>query len=653
MSEISMLGGARVPLYSLIRHLFQIGRSDPESNQEIFMDLLETTIQQTLQAEAIESEVVLKTIIDVVSLALEPLSLEEKLQRALERILSVPSLNSQDKGCLFVVDSEKRVLRMVAQKNFSADLMQVCGLLNFGECLCGRAMLERWNVSYTSEVDEYHTIRPQGMTPHGHTIFKIFAMGEERVDFLVNLYVEPHSKEDPRTKIFLHAMSMALSVLKTLHFSEEKNRKYAFEDLLTGLPNRRLFLDRLEQAMSKVRRTQESFAVIAVGIDRFGRINETLGREGGDEILKRVGQRLFGALRSGDTLAKTDGDTFVLIVSIRDAQEVMHPVGRVMRIIQEPIEQFGRTLQLSLSIGVSLFPIDEDHLLEKAMFALKKAKEAGGNQFQLFSADTHQETRRLLDLEQDLRQAIFSGGIHVYYQPKIGLATRRIIGFEALVRWPDPNQSGRMKAFPDQFIPLAEETGLILPLGRHVLFNACRDLKVWHGLGYDDLSMAVNLSAKQFGDVALLATVADILRQTDLDPHFLDLEITESYVMADAKKARETLTALKEVGVQISLDDFGTGYSSLSHLKRFPFDRLKIDRSFVMELPQDSESQGIVDAILQMARTLHLEVTAEGVETQAQENALERGGCNDIQGWLYSKAVPAGEVLELLKKYNG
>ncbi len=652
MPDSNILGSALLPLQALLRHLFQEGSYRGDVEQRAFMQLLQTTIHDTLEAEVVETSIILKTIFDIISLSLSQLTLPEKLQKALERILSVPSVNGIDKGCLFQVDNETGQLHLIAQHNFSDELISLCKTIRFGQCLCGQAMASDQSIYFKSTLDDDHEIRPSDIQPHGHTIFKVKSLDSDHVIMLVNLYIADKSKDDPRKKLFTDSIAMSLAVLHTLHTTNERMNNFVFEDPLTRIPNRRLFIDRLEQSTLKARRIGDSFAVIVLGIDRFSRINDSMGRQAGDEVLKILATRLSDILRAGDTVAKADGDEFLLLFAIQNTREIMPPVRRIQNTVAKPIQVHDREIQINLSIGISLFPDDQNQLLEKAKFALKISKEKGGGIFQIYSNEAHLKTQNLLNMEQDLRTAINNQWLVTYYQPKISLSTMTIIGFEALVRWPDPVHPDKMKFFPDQFIPLAEETGLILPLGQYVLATACKDLKSWLDQGYENLHMAVNLSARQFSDPNLLNDITTSLQKSGLPPANLELEITESYVMVDAIKAKETLAALKKLGVKISLDDFGTGYSSFSHLKNFPFDRLKIDRSFVIDLFSRQADVDIVRAILQMARSLHLQVTAEGVETEEQQNQLLQAGCDDVQGWLHSKAVPAAEIPALLKKYN-
>ncbi|MBF0295725.1 MAG: EAL domain-containing protein [Magnetococcales bacterium] len=652
MTPSDELGSATLPLQALMDHLLRDGMRQGTQEARNAFTLLEQTLREILAAQLDERKRALAALSEIIGLALRDLSLEEKLQRALDCILAIPSVHGLDQGCLFLVDEAGGALRMVAQRHLPAELTTLCRHVPYGECLCGRAMEETKPIQFHPSIDEVHTREHPAMLPHGHTLFLAKNLQTDRPLMLVNLYVRNQCREDPRAHFLIDAVAMALSVLHALHVTQEELRGLAYRDPVTGLANRRIFQDRLDQARRRAVRNRESFMVLALGVDRFGRINESLGRAVGDQVLRLLAERFKETMRAGDTLAKADGGEFLFLMFIRNVREIMSPVQRIRALIADPLPLEERELRVTVSIGISLFPDDGEKLLEQAQFALKSAKEQGPGQFQVFSSEAHAKTLAILALEQDLRKAVAQRLLTPHYQPQISLASMKIIGFEALIRWPDPERPDRMRAFPDQFIPLAEETGLIVPLGEQVLPQACRDLKAWHDLGYRDLHMAVNLSARQFASPTLLTTITQALSDSGLPPRHLELEITESQVMLDKERAREVLLAIKELGVQLALDDFGTGYSSLSILQQFPFDRLKIDRSFVMNLPTQTSNLNMINTIIQMARGLQLLVTAEGVENQDQQDKLKLGGCNDVQGWLYSKALPADRIPELLARYN-
>ncbi|MBF0341284.1 MAG: bifunctional diguanylate cyclase/phosphodiesterase [Magnetococcales bacterium] len=650
--DADQLGSATLPLQALMDHLLRDGRRQEDPDVREAFTLLETTIREILNAQIDERKRVLDTLGGIISLALRDISLEEKLQKALEGLLAIPSVHGLDQGAIFLVDEPGRMLRLVAHCNLPDDQADLCQGVPFGVCLCGRAMEHEGRFFFKSTVDADHERHIDSMHPHGHTLFHVRDLQTGRPLLLVNLYVQHQCREDPRTHFLIDAMAMALSVLHTLHTSQAALRGYAFQDPVTGIANRRIFQDRLEQAKRKALRNREAFMVVALGIDRFRHINEFRGRQVGDQVLKLLAQRFREAMRVSDTVARADGDEFIFLIFIQNDREIMPPMQRIRNLVEEPLPLEGGELKINVSIGISLFPNDQDQLLEKAQFALKSAKAIGPGEFQIFSRTTHEKTLFLIRLEQDLRKAIANRELKPYYQPKIALSSMRIIGFEALVRWPDPTQSTGMKAFPDQFIPLAEETGLIIPLGEQMLIQACRDLKQWLDAGYADLHVAVNLAARQIALPTLLEIIRTTLEQTGLPPRHLELEITESQVMLDPVKAREVLQEIRAMGVQLALDDFGTGYSSLATLQNFPFDRLKIDRSFVMNLSSQPATLDMIHAIIQIARSMRLKVTAEGVENPEQQETLRDGDCDDVQGWLYSKALPAEEIPALLARFN-
>jgi diguanylate cyclase (GGDEF)-like protein len=422
----------------------------------------------------------------------------------------------------------------------------------------------------------------------------------------------------------------------------------ATHDVMTGLPNRVLLADRLEQAIAQAERSSQPFAVLMVDLDRFKSINDSLGHEAGDELLRQVAQRLRSALRKTDTLARIGGDEFVVVLSgITGPHDVETVLANVLDNVRRPIELASIEVQTSPSIGVSLYPhdgTDPQTLLKHADAAMYHAKKMGRNTFQFFAPDMNAFTRERLELECALRNAVCRREFVLHYQPKVSFENGHIVSVEALVRWNHP-QRGLLS--PAEFIPLAEETGLILPMGVWVLKEACRQLQEWHAAGLTHLRMAVNLSAQQFREKNLLEVVRAALADARIEPRFLELELTETAVMQDAGHSAAVLRSLSDLGVRISVDDFGTGYSSLSYLQRFPLNKVKIDRSFVREIVRSRGDSEIVRAIVSLAHSLRLVVIAEGVETAEQLDFLERIGCDQYQGYFCSPPVPAAALAEL------
>ena len=435
--------------------------------------------------------------------------------------------------------------------------------------------------------------------------------------------------------------------------ADERLRQLAHYDPLTGLPNRMLLHDHLKRAMVDANRLERLVAVMFLDLDRFKTVNDTLGHEIGDALLGSVAERLAACLRPGDTASRLGGDEFaVVLANVAHVDDVTHVAQKILDQFLSPFRIAGRELFVSLSIGITLYPLDEKdttNLLRDADIAMYRAKELGGNIFQFYTPELNARAARRLELETGLRRALERQEFVLHYQPLVDMKAGRICGMEALLRWQHP-EFGLIP--PLDFIPLAEDTGLIIPIGEWVLKTACAQIKAWHRMGFPALQVAVNLSGKQLRDRNLIATVERALMESGLDARYLDLELTESVLMRDMELAGTILAALKKVGVSFSLDDFGTGYSSLSYLKRFSIDYLKIDRSFVLDILTDPVGASLVEAIIAMAKVLHIKVIAEGVETYEQLDLLRRQGCDITQGFFCSPPVDAAVFSELLQDWN-
>jgi len=427
----------------------------------------------------------------------------------------------------------------------------------------------------------------------------------------------------------------------------------AMHDALSGLPNRLLLADRLSQAIAQAERHQNRFAVFVVDLDRFKAINDSLGHLAGDAMLKEVARRLASVLRKADTLARLGGDEFVLVLNeISSAQDVETIAGRVLADIARPVKLSDLELHTSASIGISLFPADgtdAETLLQHADAAMYHAKKNGRNTYQLFVLAMNAFAKDRLELENGLRRALVQGEFVLHYQPKVDVRDGGIDSAEALIRWQHPT---RGLTGPLDFIPLAEESGLILPIGEWVLREACRQACAWQTAGLRPLRVAVNLSAQQFRQKNLVAVVRSALNAARLEPRYLELELTESAVMHDAEQSIEILQQLSALGVRISVDDFGTGYSSLSYLRRLPLDKLKIDRAFIRDVVTSRDDAAIVRAIVSLAHNLRLKVIAEGVETPDQLAFLRELGCDQYQGYHYSVPVPDNVFVEMLREHQ-
>jgi diguanylate cyclase (GGDEF)-like protein/PAS domain S-box-containing protein len=425
--------------------------------------------------------------------------------------------------------------------------------------------------------------------------------------------------------------------------AEQRIWHMAHHDALTGLPNRALLHDRIEQALAQAQRERCRAGVLFLDLDRFKSINDTLGHEVGDQLLKTVAERLRGAVRAVDTVARLGGDEFVIILNgIADADAAAQVAEKIVASFAQPMRIGAQELRTSTSIGISLYPEDgreANALMKNADTAMYHAKRAGRDNFHFFSARMSAEAERQFRLEQRLLVALEKGQFSLAFQPQAELVPGQagtLCGMEALVRWHDPVEG---EVPPAEFIPLAEETGLILPIGEWVLRNALAQNRRWQEAGRPSLPVAVNLSPRQFRHKGLAATVRAILAETGQPAHLLELEITETALAYDADEARERLEELAAMGVRLAIDDFGTGYSSLGYLKRFPVSRLKIDRSFVADLTRAPEDAAIIAAIVGLARGLDIDLLTEGVETPAQLAALQALGCRHFQGFLFAQPL--------------
>jgi len=414
----------------------------------------------------------------------------------------------------------------------------------------------------------------------------------------------------------------------------------AFHDSLTGLPNRSLFYDRIYHGLARARRGNSRVALMLLDIDRFKNINDSLGHDAGDLMLKAISTRLNEGVRDMDTVARLGGDEFVVVLEgVHDLEDVMFVANKLLVTLARPMEISGHEITSTVSIGVSIFPEDgedTDELLKHADIAMYKAKEAGKNNCQFYTKGMNATAVNYLLLENDLRRALELNQFTLHYQPQIDLKTGDLMGVEALVRWQHPE---RGLVSPAHFIPLAEETGLIVPIGEWVLREACRQQKIWLDAGKKVGKIAVNLSPRQFRQKNFPGKVEAILRETQLAPEFLELEITESCAMEHAGETINQLNQLNQMGMFLAIDDFGTGYSSLAYLQRFPIQKLKIDRSFVNDIHDDMNDAAITKTIIGLAHSMQLRVVAEGVETEHQAEWLRQRGCDQAQGFLYAKPM--------------
>ena len=478
----------------------------------------------------------------------------------------------------------------------------------------------------------------------GHAVLRGY--GKDGSMFWSDTYLAPVRDDTGEVNHFVVAL---YDITATKRYQAELEFQ-ANRDTLTGLANRNLLHDRLRQASAYAGRYGHPVWVMFMNLDRFKFVNDTLGHRAGDQLLKIVADRLRRALRDADTIARLSADEFVIIQPER-AEGGLSPavVQRIMDAVAEPIVIEGHEFVMGCCIGIAVCPtdgVDADQLIKHAGIAMYRAKELGRNNFQFYTSSMNESAMERLRLEGDLRSALEREEFVLHYQPQAELGTGRIIAAEALIRWNHPVLG---MVSPARFISLAEEMGLIVPIGAWVLRTACRQSVAWQRAGLGAVRVAVNLSARQFYQQDLLSTIASVLEETGIAPHLLELELTESMMMNDVEHAVDILRRLKSMGVHLSIDDFGTGYSSLSYLKRFPIDLLKIDQSFVRDITSDPDDAAIVLSIISLAHSLRLRVIAEGVETEAQLGYLQRHGCDFMQGYYFSRPLPAAECGQLLR----
>ena len=431
--------------------------------------------------------------------------------------------------------------------------------------------------------------------------------------------------------------------------AQDKLNHLAYHDALTDLPNQVLFKDRLKQAIAYSRRSDQMHAVLLLNLDRFKTINDSLGYTAGDRLLQSVAQRLTSCVRESDTVARFGSDEFaILLTQISRAQDAANAARAIKEVLDQAFIFDEQEVFMSTSIGISLYPHDDRDtagLLKNAASALDRAKVEGGNRYEFYTAGGTTRALKQLVLESNLRGALERSEFVVHYQPQVTIPDFHLVGMEALVRWRHPSLG---MLYPNDFVPLAEDSGLIIALGDWVMRNACWQNMAWQDKGLAPMRLSVNFSARQFQQPSFISTVAEVLKETNLDPRWLELELTESSIMKEPEQAIEKLHELKLMGIRVAIDDFGTGYSSLNYLKRFPIDTLKIDKTFVADVCKDPHDTAIVRAIITLGHALDLTVIAEGVETQEQLQYLTSLDCDAVQGFLFSKSLSAGAFEELL-----
>jgi diguanylate cyclase (GGDEF)-like protein len=481
----------------------------------------------------------------------------------------------------------------------------------------------------------------------GHNEYAVEAFDVSAVDYIVKP-IEKHRLEVAIEKAKTIIM-MNFELNEALHQKEYM----ASHDVLSGLPNRKHFEDKLTSALVLAKKSNYMVALLFLDLDRFKTINESMGHAVGDLLLQQVAERLQRCVRDKDIISRQGGDEFTILLNrISHRNDVVKAVERLFHSVKQPFHINGHEINAAVSMGIALYPNDGetgDNLIKQAETAMYQAKQIGRNNYAFYTPEMDEKISKQLRIESALRKAIERDELLLYYQPQVNIENLQIVGMEALIRWDHP-EWGLIS--PIDFIPLAEETGLILPIGEWVLRTACRQAKTWQNVGYPRLKLSVNLSLLQFQQENLVQVVTDIVEETNFDPSLLELEITESIALDNEQQVIDKLNELRKLNIKIAIDDFGTGYSSLSYLKKFPINTLKIDKVFVREIMSDSEGESLIAAIISMAQTLKFNVIAEGVESEAQLSFLHDLKCNEAQGYLFGKPLPEEQFLALLNEYS-
>jgi diguanylate cyclase (GGDEF)-like protein len=481
----------------------------------------------------------------------------------------------------------------------------------------------------------------------GHNEYAVEAFDISAVDYIV--------KPIQRDRL-ITAIEKAKAILKMSYELTEAlyQKEYmAFHDILSGLPNRKLFEDKVTKAITLANKHNYMVAILFFGLDRFKYINESMGHTFGDLLLQEVAERLQRCVRESDIISRQSGDEFTILLNrISHQDDVIKATERIFNAIGTPYHLKGHEIHITGSMGISLYPNDGqtvENLIQQADTALNRAKETGRNNFKFFMPEMNEKVSKKVIMESALRKAIDRNEFILYYQPQVNIVNQQIVGMEALIRWEHP-ELGLVS--PLEFIPLAEESGLIFQIGEWVLRTACKQAKSWQRTGYPNLRLSVNLSILQFHQENLIQIISDVLQETDFDPNNLELEITESVALFNEKQVLDKLEDMKQLGIRIAIDDFGTGYSSLSYLKKFPVNTLKIDKVFIRDIMTDSDDEALIAAIIAMANKMKFNVIAEGVETESQLSFLSSLQCSEAQGYFFGKPLPPDKFIDLVNDFS-
>lgn len=575
---------------------------------------------------------------------LEDIPFDGMLESVIGHVVS--SLAAPAAGGIWMMEDASGTLRLKAFLGLPPGLVKDRSEIRPGECVCGEAVnTGRLHYRADREGETRYGMGPQG----GHYSVPIVLKGKT-IGAMCLFMGEGHQRSRMEEE-FVEAAAKIVCAIMDRKRREDAMEALSRNDSVTGLSNLESFTGRVEEAIAMARHKKRTAAVLTLDLDRFRVINETMGFDAGNELLFAVAQRLKGCFFEGDILARTGEDEFAaLLLEVRRAEDTFKVIRKVFSAISGPFNARGTQVRVTAAVGVSIYPSDGEHaadLIKNSRTAMYRAKEAGRNGYRIYSPAMNEKAATLFRMEGMMQKALEKGEFILHYQPKCDLKTGFVTGVEALIRWLSPEMG---LVSPADFIPIAEDSGMIIEVGEWVLKTACAANKRLHDAGFGGLTVSVNLSPSQFKEPGFPEKVARILKDTGLPPGYLEFELTESVIIHNAEEIINAMRELKENGIRFSIDDFGVGYSSLSYLKRLPIDILKIDRSFISNVPGNSDDVSIAVAITRFAQSLKLEVVAEGVETAEQLDFIRKIGCNVMQGYFFSRPLPEDKLKALLKE---
>jgi len=576
---------------------------------------------------------------------LEDIPFNEMLESVIGRVVS--SFGSPAAGGIWVMEDSSGTLKLKAFRGLPYSLVKECSEIRPGECVCGESVktgLASYRADGCGDVEMKYGMKPQG----GHYCVPLVFRGKTLG--VMGLFMDAGHRRSEMEEEFVAAAANIVCAVMDRKRREDAMEAMSRNDRVTGLSNIESFTGRVEEAIAVARHKKRIVAVLTLDLDRFRVINETMGFEAGNELLFAVARRLKGCFFEGDILARTGEDEFAaLLLEVRKAEDTFKVIRKVFSAISRPFNAGGAPVRVTAAVGVSIYPSDGESaadLLKNSRTAMYRAKETGRNGYRIYSPAMNEKAATIFRMEGMMQKALEKAEFILHYQPKCDLKTGLVTGVEALIRWQSPEMG---LVSPADFIPIAEESGMIIGVGEWVLKTACAAAKRFHDAGFA-LTVSVNLSPSQFKDPAFPEKVARTLKETGLPPGYLEFELTESVIIHNAEEIINAMRELKENGIRFSIDDFGIGYSSLSYLKRLPIDVLKIDRSFITNLPGNSDDVSIAVAITRFAHSLKLDVVAEGVETSEQLDFLRKIGCDVMQGYFFSRPLPEDKLMSLLKE---